>query len=87
MQLSVLVSFVSIKEVRNGYKGGGGHVLLAKYNFNLSYIFIKNPIFLYNFSHPALNKNVPGIALHLLVGQMSQFHFLWYPHLHFLSFS
>jgi hypothetical protein len=27
-------SCVSIKEVRNGYKGGGGHVLFAKYNFN-----------------------------------------------------
>jgi len=36
-----LGSFVSIKEVRNGYKRGGGHVFLAKYNFNLSYIFIK----------------------------------------------
>ena len=44
------LSFVSIKEVRNGYKGGGGHAFFAKYNFNLSYIFIKtNPIFLYNF--------------------------------------
>jgi hypothetical protein len=35
------LSFVSIKEVRNGYKGGGGHVFFAKYNINLSYIFIK----------------------------------------------
>jgi hypothetical protein len=26
------------------------------------------------------------LALHLLVGQMSQFHFLGYPHLHFLFF-
>ena len=42
-------SFVSIKEVMNGYKGGGGHAFFTEYNFNLSYIFInKNPIFLYN---------------------------------------
>jgi len=40
-------SFVSIKEVRNGYKGGGGHVLFAKYNFNWSYIFIKKFLFSY----------------------------------------
>ena len=35
---------------------GGGHVLFAKYNFNLSYIFIKkNPIFLYNFCQKLLD--------------------------------
>ena len=50
MILVFVWSFISIKEVRNGYKGGGGHVFFAKYNFNLSYIFIKkNLIFLYNF--------------------------------------
>jgi hypothetical protein len=27
-------SFVSIKEANNGYKGSGGHVFVAKYNFN-----------------------------------------------------
>jgi hypothetical protein len=37
----IVWSFVCIKEVRNGYKGGGGHVFFAKYNFNSSYIFIK----------------------------------------------
>ena len=47
---TVFLSFVSIKEARNGYKGSGGHVFFAKYNFNLSYIFIKqNPIFQYIF--------------------------------------
>jgi hypothetical protein len=50
MILGFFLSFFSIKEVRNGYNGGGDHVFFAKYNFNLSYIFIKkNPIFLYNF--------------------------------------
>ena len=45
MILVFFLSFVSIKEVRNGYKGGGGHVFFAKYNINLSYIFIKKILF------------------------------------------
>ena len=50
MILGFFLSFFSIKEVRNGYNGGGDHVFFAKYNFNLSYIFIKqNPIFQYIF--------------------------------------
>jgi hypothetical protein len=40
-------SFVSIMEERNVYKGGGGQVLFAKYNFYLSYIFINKIIFSY----------------------------------------
>ena len=36
MILVFFLSFVSIKEARNGYKGSGGHVFFAKYNFNLS---------------------------------------------------
>jgi hypothetical protein len=43
-------SFVSKKEARHCYRGGGGHVFLVNYTLNLSYIFMqKNPIFLYNF--------------------------------------
>jgi hypothetical protein len=42
---TVFLSFVSVKEVRNGYTGGGGHVLFAKYNFNLSYIDKKKSYF------------------------------------------
>jgi hypothetical protein len=34
--------FVSEKEVRHGYMGGGGHVFFAKYTFNLPYVY---PIF------------------------------------------
>ena len=41
------LSFVSLKEVRNCYKGGGGHVYFAKYNINLFYIFIKKITFSY----------------------------------------
>ena len=56
MILVFVWSFISIKEVRNGYKGGGGNVFFAKYNFNMSYIFIKqNPIFLYNFCQKRLD--------------------------------
>ena len=37
------------EECLQGRWTGGGHVLFAKYNFNLSYICEnKNPIFLYN---------------------------------------
>ena len=47
-------SFVSKRELKHGYRGGGGHVFFAKlylkFILYLSYIFIqKNPIFLYNF--------------------------------------
>jgi hypothetical protein len=43
-------SFLSKKEVRHCYRGGGGHVFLVNYTLYLSYIFMqKNPIFLYNF--------------------------------------
>jgi len=51
-------SFVSKKEVRHGYRGGGYHVFFAKlylkFILYLSYIFIqKIPIFLYNFGQKA----------------------------------
>ena len=36
----MLVLFVNKKEVSHDYRGGGDHVLFAKYNFYLSYIFI-----------------------------------------------
>jgi hypothetical protein len=50
------VLFVSMKDVRHGYSGGGGCVFFPKYTLNLSYIFIqKNPIFLYNFGQKWLD--------------------------------
>ena len=51
-----ILSCVSIKEVRNGYKGGGCNVFIAKYNFNLSYIFIKQIYFPILFCQKWLDK-------------------------------
>jgi hypothetical protein len=50
----MILFFVSKKEVRHGYRRGGGRLYFANLDLNflyLSYIFIKkkNPIFLYNF--------------------------------------
>ena len=54
-------SFVSKKELKHGYRGGGGHVFFAKlyliFILYLFYIFIqKNPIFLYNFCQKWLDS-------------------------------
>ena len=48
-------SFLSKKEVRHCYRGGGGHVFLVNYTLNLSYIFMQNnPTFLYIFVRSGL---------------------------------
>ena len=57
----VFFSFVSKKELKHGYRGGGGHVFFAKlyliFILYLFYIFIqKNPIFLYNFCQKWLDS-------------------------------
>jgi hypothetical protein len=73
MILFLLGSFVSIKEVRNGYKGGAGHVFFAKYSFDLSYIFIKkNPIFLYNFCQNWLDTALNDYLLPIQVTFLSR---------------
>ena len=48
MRLEILFSwsFVNFKEVMTGYNGGGGdHVFVAKYSFNLPYILIQKILF------------------------------------------
>ena len=67
------LSFVSKKEVRHGYRRGGGHVFFAKYTLNLytlnlSYILIlKYPIFLYNFGQKWLDTLYGWKIAHLAI--------------------